>query len=91
MYFKPKFLVIDEGTSALDYTSEKLITDSLMSLKGDVTIIIVAHRITTIKNIDKIYFLGRNRIIGSGNYNSLQKTVPEFANWVDLLGSQKNS
>jgi len=91
LYFKPKFLVIDEGTSALDYTSEKLITDSLMSLKGDVTIIIVAHRITTIKNIDKIYFLGRNRIIGSGNYNSLQKTVPEFANWVDLLGSQKNS
>jgi ABC-type multidrug transport system fused ATPase/permease subunit len=91
LYFKPKFLVIDEGTSALDYTSEKLITDSLMSLEGDVTIIIVAHRITTIKNIDKIYFLGGNRIIGSGNYNSLQKTVPEFANWVDLLGSQKNS
>jgi ABC-type multidrug transport system fused ATPase/permease subunit len=91
LYFKPKFLVIDEGTSALDYTSEKLITDSLMSLEGDVTIIIVAHRITTIKNIDKIYFLGGNRIIGSGNYNSLQKTVPEFANWVNLLGSQKNS
>ena len=91
LYFKPKFLVIDEGTSALDYTSEKLITDSLMSLEGDVTIIIVAHRITTIKNIDKIYFLGGNRIIGSGNYNSLQKTVPEFANWVDLLGSQKIS
>ncbi len=91
LYLKPKFLVIDEGTSALDYTSEKLITDSLMSLEGDVTIIIVAHRITTIKNIDKIFFLSENRIIGSGNYNSLQKTVPEFANWVDSLGSQKNS
>ena len=90
LYFKPKFLVIDEGTSALDYTSEKLITDSLMSLEGNITIIIVAHRITTIKNVNKIYFLSGNKIIGSGNYNSLQKTVPEFANWVDLLDSQKN-
>jgi ABC-type multidrug transport system fused ATPase/permease subunit len=90
LYFKPKFLVIDEGTSALDFTSEKLITDSLKSLEGIVTIIIVAHRITTIKNINKIYFLSGNKIIGSGNYNSLQKTVPEFANWVGLLDSQKN-
>jgi len=90
LYFKPKFLVIDEGTSALDFTSDKLITDSLKSLEGIVTIIIVAHRITTIKNINKIYFLSGNKIIGSGNYNSLQKTVPEFANWVGLLDSQKN-
>jgi len=89
LYFKPKFLVIDEGTSALDYTSEKLITESLMSLEGDVTIIIVAHRITTIKNVDKIYFLGANKVIGSGNYDSLQKTVPEFADWVHLLDSQE--
>ena len=89
LYLKPKLLVIDEGTSALDYTSEKLITESLMSLEGSVTIIIVAHRITTIKNIDKIYFLGAGKVIGSGNYNSLQKKVPEFANWVDLIDSQK--
>ena len=52
-------------------------------------IIIVTHRITTIKNVDKIYFLGANKVIGSGNYDSLQKTVLEFADWVHLLDSQK--
>jgi ABC-type multidrug transport system fused ATPase/permease subunit len=89
LYLKPKLLVIDEGTSALDYTSEKSITESLMSLQGDVTIIVVAHRITTIKNIDKIYFLDDGKVIGSGNYLTLQKKVPEFANWVDSVDSQK--
>lgn len=88
LYMKPKLLVIDEGTSALDYTSEKSITESLMALQGSVTIIIVAHRITTIKKIKEIYFLDSGKVIGSGNYLTLQRLVPEFANWVDLLESQ---
>ena len=48
LYLKPKLLVIDEGTSSLDYSSENLVTQSLKSLEGHVTIIIIAHRITTI-------------------------------------------
>ena len=85
LYLKPKLLVIDEGTSSLDYSSENLITQSLKSLEGDVTIIIIAHRITTIKNIKKIYFIDDCKIIGSGNYTDLQKSVPQFAEWVNSL------
>lgn len=88
LYMKPKLLVIDEGTSALDYTSEQSITESLIALQGSVTIIIVAHRITTIKKIKEIYFLDSGKVIGTGNYLTLQRMVPEFANWVDLLESQ---
>lgn len=85
LYLKPKLLVIDEGTSSLDYSSENLITQSLKSLEGDVTIIIIAHRINTIKNIKKIYFMDDCKIIGSGNYTDLQKSVPQFAEWVNSL------
>ena len=85
LYLKPKLLVIDEGTSALDYSSENLVTQSLKSLEGHVTIIIIAHRITTIKNIKKIYFMDDCKIIGSGNYIDLQNSVPQFAEWVNSL------
>jgi len=91
LYTRPKLLVIDEGTSSLDYSSEKYITDSLMSLAGKTTVILIAHRITTIKSIRNIYFFSEGKIVGAGNYDSLQKLVPEFANWVDLMNSETNS
>jgi ABC-type multidrug transport system fused ATPase/permease subunit len=91
LYLKPKLLVIDEGTSSLDYTSEDFITQTLMALEGKVTIIIIAHRITTIKKVGNIYFMGSGKIIGVGNYNSLQKSVPEFENWVQQLNSDTST
>ena len=87
LYLKPKLLVIDEGTSSLDYTSENLITQTLMALREQVTIIIIAHRITTIRKVNNIYFMGNGKIMGVGNYSSLQKAVPEFKNWVQQLNS----
>jgi ABC-type multidrug transport system fused ATPase/permease subunit len=91
LYLKPKLLIIDEGTSSLDYTSENLITQTLMSLEGKVTIIIIAHRITTIKNVNNIYFMGDGKIMGAGNYFSLQKAVPEFKNWVQQMNSDTSN
>jgi ABC-type bacteriocin/lantibiotic exporter with double-glycine peptidase domain len=91
LYLKPKFLVIDEGTSSLDYTSEDFITQTLMSLEGKVTIIIIAHRITTIKKVKNIYFMGNGKILGVGNYTSLQKSVPEFENWAQQINSNTST
>jgi ABC-type multidrug transport system fused ATPase/permease subunit len=88
LYVKPKLLIIDEGTSSLDYTSEKIIINSLLSLKGEVTTIIIAHRITTLKSINNIYFMDDGKISASGNYSFLQKSVPEFENWVKQLNSE---
>jgi ABC-type multidrug transport system fused ATPase/permease subunit len=71
LYLKPKLLVIDEGTSSLDYTSENLITQTLMSLEGKVTIIIIAHRITTLKNCTQIVQLGHQGVRRIGSYEDI--------------------
>jgi ABC-type multidrug transport system fused ATPase/permease subunit len=91
LYMKPKLLVIDEGTSSLDYTSERFITESLKLLQGSVTIIIIAHRITTIKNVNKIFFMDEGKVIGPSNYDSLQNLIPEFSNWVKMINTEAGS
>ena len=53
--------------------------------------IIIAHRITTIKNVNNIYFIGDGKIMGAGNYFSLQKAVPEFKNWVQQINSDTSN
>lgn len=87
LYTNPKLLVIDEGTSSLDYSSEKLITDSLLSLSGKMTIIVIAHRLNSIRNVNKIYFIEAGRIQKSGNFFELQKSVPKFAEWIKSMQS----
>ncbi len=91
LYIQPKLLVIDEGTSSLDYASENLISESIMSLRGEVTTIIIAHRLTTVKKVDKIYFLDSGMIIGQGNFFELKKLLPKFSLWVDMMNSESQS
>ena len=88
LYAKPKLLIIDEGISSLDFTSEKLITNSLLSLEGKVTTIIIAHRMNTVKNVKNIYFMDNGKILSAGSYEFLQKSIPEFDNWVQELNSE---
>ena len=57
LYHNPKVLVLDEATSAMDSVTEKLIMDAINILKKNTTIILIAHRLTTIKNCDKIFLL----------------------------------
>lgn len=84
-YAQPDLLVIDEGTSALDAASEKLITDFLLSLSGKVTVILIAHRLPSIKGVDDIYFLKSGVIKGHGSFIELQEKVSEFAEQVKLM------
>ena len=82
LYLNAKLIVLDEGTSSLDGNTEKFVTDYLFSLKGKVTIIIVAHRLSSIKMADNIYFLEEGEIKGSGEFNDLQESLPGFAEQV---------
>ena len=82
LYLNAKLIVLDEGTSSLDGNTEKFVTDYLFSLKGKVTIIIVAHRLSSIKMADNIYFLEEGEIKGSGKFNDLQESLPGFADQV---------
>lgn len=85
LYAKPDLLVIDEGTSALDATLEKSVTDYLLSLKGKVTVILIAHRLASIKEVDEIFFLKSGKIRGHGKFIELQQKVPEFSEQVKLM------
>ena len=59
-----------------------------MSLEGKVTTIIIAHRINTVKNVKNIYFMDNGKILSAGSYEFLQKSIPEFDNWVQELNSE---
>jgi ABC-type bacteriocin/lantibiotic exporter with double-glycine peptidase domain len=78
MFTKPKLLLLDESTSALDTQTELEFTQSLNKLKGDVTLIVIAHRLSTIEKADAIYYLENGRILSSGNYLEVSKEVPNF-------------
>ena len=69
----PSILILDEATSALDNTTEALIQEALNSLKKGRTTIVVAHRLSTIKNADEILVVSNGKIVESGNHEQLIK------------------
>jgi ABC-type multidrug transport system fused ATPase/permease subunit len=79
LYLNSKFIVLDEATSALDGSMEKNITDYLNSLKKYATIVVVAHRLSSIKTADVIIYLDSGKIKGTGNFLELQNKLPDFA------------
>jgi ABC-type multidrug transport system fused ATPase/permease subunit len=67
----PSILILDEATSALDTKSEHLIQESLKQVLADKTAIIIAHRLTTVQNVDRIVLIDGGRMVGSGNHEEL--------------------
>jgi ABC-type multidrug transport system fused ATPase/permease subunit len=65
-------LLLDEATSDLDTASEQQIQDSIDALKGKVTVVIIAHRLSTVKNADRVYVLDEGRVIEQGSYEELR-------------------
>ncbi len=66
-------MIFDEATSSLDTESEQLIQQSINSLKGERTIVIIAHRLSTVSNCDYIYVLKEGRIVDEGSFDELCK------------------
>ena len=78
LYTNPKLIVFDEATSALDGVTEQDITDSLLELKGEVTMIMIAHRLSSIRKADKVVYLEDGKIVTVGTFEQVRKTVPNF-------------
>ena len=78
LYSNPSLLVFDEATSALDGITEKAILEAIYSLTHKKTIVIIAHRITTVKECDTIYLLEKGKIIDRGTYQELLKSNQQF-------------
>lgn len=78
MYRDPAILVMDEATSALDGITEDYVMDAIHNLSKDKTIILIAHRLSTVKDCDVIYQLDRGAIVGSGTYDELMRDSKWF-------------
>lgn len=84
LYRNPQVLILDEATSALDSITERGIIDSLHALPADLTTIIIAHRLSSVRHADCIYVLSEGRIKAQGSYKSLMHSDDTFKNMVEL-------
>ena len=78
LYYEADVLVFDEGTSALDGISEKKIMDAIHGFTNQKTLIMIAHRLQTVKKCDKIFMLENGRIVDSGTYQQLLEKNDQF-------------
>jgi ABC-type bacteriocin/lantibiotic exporter with double-glycine peptidase domain len=78
LYHNPNILVMDEATSALDSITEDAVMDAIRNLKHSKTIIIIAHRISSIKECDIIYLMEQGRFTACGTYEELLKSNAQF-------------
>jgi ABC-type multidrug transport system fused ATPase/permease subunit len=78
MYRNPQVLILDEATSALDNLTEKLVMDAVNRLHNKITVIIVAHRLTTVQECDKIYFIDKGKFVAMGNFKDLMENNADF-------------
>lgn len=78
LYHNPEVLVMDEATSALDNITEQQVTAAIEALIGERTIIMIAHRLTTVMNCDRLYLMEDGKIIEEGTYNELVEKSSQF-------------
>jgi ATP-binding cassette, subfamily B, bacterial PglK len=72
-YHNPKVLILDEATSALDHQTEQVVMDAINNLNKDITIIIITHRLNTVKNCDTIFLFSKGQLIKQGSPKELLK------------------
>ncbi|MCP4052316.1 MAG: peptidase domain-containing ABC transporter [Mesoflavibacter sp.] len=82
VYKNPDFLFFDEATSALDANNEKVIMEKLNTFFEDKTVVVIAHRLSTVKNADQIVVLEQGKIVEVGNHDSLVKQKGNYYNLV---------
>lgn len=83
LYKDAKLLILDEATSSLDSKSEKQIYENLKEFKGNKTMVVIAHRLSTVKNADYTYVLDEGKIVEEGTYEELYKKRGEFTKMIE--------
>ena len=78
LYHNPKVLIFDEATSSLDNLTEQAVMEAVRKLQKKITIILIAHRLTTVKECDTIFVLDKGELIGQGKYQELIKSSEIF-------------
>ena len=86
LYTRPRMLVMDEATSALDAQTERDITATIDEISGEVTTIVIAHRLATVRRCQLVLYLDQGRMVASGTFDEVRSSVPEFDQQAQLLG-----
>ncbi|NKB87392.1 MAG: ATP-binding cassette domain-containing protein [Acidobacteria bacterium] len=84
LYRRPELLILDEATSSLDSDSERAIRDSIDGLRGQLTILVVAHRLSTIANADRVYVLEEGKLVEEGTFSDLRSTESRLRDYIQL-------
>jgi len=86
LYHDPDVLVFDEATPALDNVTEAEVTRAIENLHGEKTMLVIAHRLTTVRNCDRLVFLEEGRVKATGSYEQLVSEEPAFAHMAQASG-----
>jgi ABC-type multidrug transport system fused ATPase/permease subunit len=86
LYTRPRLLVLDEATSALDAETEQAIARTIDELEGDVTTVIIAHRLSTVRTVDEVVYLENGRVHARGTFEDVLRCVPAFQEQARLMG-----
>jgi ABC-type multidrug transport system fused ATPase/permease subunit len=86
LFTHPLLLVLDEATSSLDGQTESSISKAIQSLKGHTTVVMIAHRLSTVKNADLVVYLSDGKIIDVGSFEEIRNRVPDFDLQAKLVG-----
>lgn len=86
MFTKPLLLVLDEATSSLDGETEANISDSIQGLKGSVTVVMIAHRLSTVRNADLVVYMDSGKILATGTFEEVRNTIEDFDKQAQLMG-----
>lgn len=86
MFTKPHLLVLDEATSSLDGETEASISEAIHAMRGSTTVIMIAHRLSTVRNADIVVYMARGRVMATGTFEEVRKAVPDFDYQAELMG-----
>jgi ABC-type multidrug transport system fused ATPase/permease subunit len=86
MFTCPHLLVLDEATSSLDGETEAGISEAIFSLRGVTTVLMIAHRLSTVRNADMVVYMDRGRISAVGTFDEVRSVVPNFDFQAKLMG-----
>ena len=86
MFTRPHLLVLDEATSSLDGESEAGISEAIHTLRGATTVVMIAHRLSTVRDADMVVYLDSGRVLAVGTFNEIRNAVPDFDRQAKLMG-----
>jgi ABC-type bacteriocin/lantibiotic exporter with double-glycine peptidase domain len=86
LFTKPRLLVLDEATSALDGETEASVSDAIQQLKGGVTVVLIAHRLSTVREADLLVYINNGNLVASGSFQEVRDLVPDFDYQAGLMG-----